>query len=71
MKKTRDFHYRSIHDRDGFWREEAGRIHWETPFEQVIDYSRPPFARWFVGARPTSVTTPSTAGCRSRPTSRR
>lgn len=51
MKKTRDFHYRSIHDRDGFWREEAGRIHWETPFEQVIDYSRPPFARWFVGGK--------------------
>ena len=23
--KTRDFHYRSIHDRDAFWREQAGR----------------------------------------------
>jgi len=51
MEKTRDFHYRSIHDRDGFWREEARRIHWETPFTQVLDDSRLPFARWFVGGR--------------------
>ena len=31
MQKTRDFHYRSVHDRDAFWREEASRVHWETP----------------------------------------
>ncbi|WP_258128968.1 propionate--CoA ligase [Achromobacter anxifer] len=51
MQKTRDFHYRSIHDRDAFWREEAGRIHWETPFDSVLDFSRPPFAKWFTGGR--------------------
>lgn len=49
MHKTRDFHRRSIEDRDAFWRSEAQRIHWETPFSQVLDDSRPPFARWFVG----------------------
>ena len=32
------------------WRnEEAQLIHWHRPFRQVLDYSRPPFARWFVG----------------------
>lgn len=51
MEKTRDFHYRSIHDPDGFWREQAQRIHWETPFSQVLDDERLPFARWFVGGR--------------------
>ncbi|WP_268988264.1 propionate--CoA ligase [Bordetella hinzii] len=51
MEKTRDFHYRSIHERDAFWRKEAERIHWETPFEEVLDFTRPPFARWFVGGR--------------------
>jgi len=51
MDKIRDFHYRSIHDREGFWRAEAGRIHWETPFERVLDDSRLPFARWFPGGR--------------------
>ena len=45
----RDFHRRSIEERDAFWREEAQLIDWHRPFEQVLDYSRPPFARWFVG----------------------
>jgi len=44
-----DFYRRSIDDRDGFWREQAGLIDWHTPFDQVCDYSNPPFARWFVG----------------------
>jgi propionyl-CoA synthetase len=43
------FHKRSIEDRDSFWREQAQLIDWQTPFRQVLDYSRPPFARWFVG----------------------
>ncbi len=45
----RAFHRRSIEDRDGFWREQAQLIHWEKPFAKVLDYSRPPFAKWFVG----------------------
>ena len=44
-----EFHRRSIEDRDGFWREQAMLIDWERPFDRVLDYSRPPFARWFVG----------------------
>ncbi len=42
-------HRRSIEDREGFWRAEANRIEWHKPFESVLDYSRPPFAKWFVG----------------------
>ncbi|MFN7642645.1 MAG: propionate--CoA ligase [Burkholderiales bacterium] len=45
----RSVHRRSIEDRAGFWGEEAARIEWRTPFTEVLDYSRPPFARWFVG----------------------
>ena len=44
-----DLHRRSITDRESFWTEEARRIHWQRRFDQVLDYSRPPFARWFVG----------------------
>ena len=44
-----DFHRRSIEDRDAFWAEQAALIDWKTPFTQVCDYSKPPFARWFVG----------------------
>jgi propionyl-CoA synthetase len=47
----REFHRRSIEDRDAFWGEQARLIDWHTPFERVLDYSRPPFARWFVGGR--------------------
>jgi propionyl-CoA synthetase len=43
------FYQKSINDPDGFWSEQAKRIDWHKPFEQVCDYSRPPFAKWFVG----------------------
>ena len=44
-----DFHRRSIEDRDGFWTEQAQLIDWHKPFNQVCDYSKPPFANWFAG----------------------
>lgn len=46
-----EFHRRSIEDRDGFWREQAELIDWHRPFDQVCDYSQPPFASWFVGGQ--------------------
>ncbi|WP_395070915.1 propionate--CoA ligase [Paraburkholderia silvatlantica] len=49
--RYRDFHRESVANPDDFWRREAGRIHWETPFDQVLDRSKPPFARWFCGGR--------------------
>ncbi|MDE2433934.1 MAG: propionate--CoA ligase [Burkholderiales bacterium] len=42
---------RSVADRDVFWREQANRIDWHHSFEQVCDYSNPPFAKWFVGGQ--------------------
>jgi propionyl-CoA synthetase len=51
MGSYKAFHERSIADKEGFWREQAQLIHWEQPFTQVLDYSRPPFAKWFVGGR--------------------
>jgi len=44
-----ELYRRSIHDRDGFWGEQAKRIDWHRPFDTVCDYSEPPFARWFAG----------------------
>jgi propionyl-CoA synthetase len=46
-----DFHRTSIEDPESFWRKEAQRIDWHTPFSQVLDYSRPPLAKWFVGGQ--------------------
>jgi propionyl-CoA synthetase len=48
-EKYRAFHARSISDREGFWREQASLVHWHKPFGKVLEYTRPPFARWFVG----------------------
>jgi propionyl-CoA synthetase len=42
---------RSIDDPEGFWGEAAQAIHWDQPFEQVLDQGRPPFYRWFRGGR--------------------
>ncbi|MBM3354044.1 MAG: propionate--CoA ligase [Betaproteobacteria bacterium] len=48
MSTYKEFHARSLQDRDAFWTEEAKRIDWHKPFTKVLDYSRPPFAKWFV-----------------------
>jgi len=49
MGAYKDFHLRSITQRDAFWAEQAQLIDWHRPHTQVCDFSRPPFAKWFVG----------------------
>src|SRR2546427_12569941 len=49
MTTYREFLRRSIEDKEGFWAEQAKLVHWERPPGKVLDYRRPPFARWFVG----------------------
>jgi len=51
MAAYREFHARSIKQPEAFWAEQARLIDWHAPFQQTLDYSRPPFARWFVGGR--------------------
>jgi propionyl-CoA synthetase len=51
MAAYKEFHDRSISDPEAFWSEQAKLIDWHQPFAQTLDYSRPPFARWFVGGR--------------------
>ena len=39
-------------DLEGFWARQAReRLTWDTDFEQVLDWSEAPFAKWFVGGR--------------------
>jgi propionyl-CoA synthetase len=49
MAKYKEFHRRSLEQPEAFWGEQAALIDWHKPFGKVLDYSRPPFARWFVG----------------------
>ncbi|HSZ27869.1 MAG TPA: propionate--CoA ligase [Chthoniobacterales bacterium] len=44
-----EFCRRALEQREAFWAEQAEAIHWEKPFQKVCDFSRPPFAKWFVG----------------------
>jgi propionyl-CoA synthetase len=48
VTRYRAFLDKSIRSPETFWAEEAKLIEWERPFSRVLDYSRPPFARWFV-----------------------
>jgi propionyl-CoA synthetase len=49
MGTYKEFHRRSIEQREEFWAEQARLVDWQRPCSRVLDYSRPPFAKWFVG----------------------
>ncbi|SCL37614.1 acetyl-coenzyme A synthetase [Micromonospora pallida] len=38
-------------DRLGFWERQARRLTWTREWDQVLDWSNPPFAKWFVGGQ--------------------
>ena len=44
-----EVYQRSLSDPEGFWGEAAQAIHWDKPWDKVLDDSRPPFYRWFAG----------------------
>ena len=44
-----DFYRRSIEQPEAFWAEQAQAIHWHRPPDRILDDSRPPFRKWFVG----------------------
>jgi propionyl-CoA synthetase len=40
---------RALTDPEGFWGEQAERVHWTKRWDRVLDDSNPPFYRWFPG----------------------
>ena len=38
---------RAATDRLAYWADRARELHWHTPFQEVLDWSNPPFAKWF------------------------
>ena len=40
---------RAASDRLAFWAEAAERLDWGQKWDEVLDWSNPPFAKWFVG----------------------
>ncbi len=48
--------YRTVYDRsladpEGFWAEAAAALHWDGPWDRVLDATHAPFHRWFEGGR--------------------
>ncbi|HEY7596322.1 MAG TPA: acetate--CoA ligase [Actinophytocola sp.] len=46
-----DLYQQADADREAFWADEARKLHWDTEWNQVLDWSNPPFAKWFVGGK--------------------
>src|ERR1044071_5010072 len=44
-------HERAAADPEGFWAEQADALDWAEKWDQVLDWSNPPFAKWFVGGK--------------------
>jgi acetyl-CoA synthetase len=40
---------RAASDRLAFWAEQADRLDWGQRWDEVLDWTNPPFAKWFVG----------------------
>jgi acetyl-CoA synthetase len=48
---TEDLYKAAEANRLKFWADQARRQSWETPFDEVLDWSEAPFAKWFVGGK--------------------
>ena len=48
---TADAYAEAGADRLAFWEQQARRLHWAKQWDQVLDWSNPPFAKWFVGGQ--------------------
>ena len=48
---TADWYARADADVEGFWAEQARRLTWAQEWSTVLDWSSPPFAKWFVGGK--------------------
>src|SRR5690625_4095538 len=48
LVRARDLYAQADQDRLEYWASRArNEVYWETPFTEVLDWSNPPFARWF------------------------
>jgi acetyl-CoA synthetase len=41
----------AVQDREQFWARQAAYLDWDTPWNQILDWSDAPFAKWFVGGK--------------------
>ena len=49
LKEYNEFHRHSIEEPEAFWAQQARFIDWHRDWDEVLDFSEPPFTKWFVG----------------------
>ena len=40
-------YWRAAEDPEGYWAEQAQNLNWKKPFTEILDWTNPPFAKWF------------------------
>ncbi len=51
MEEYQRLYDEAARDPELFWGERARDLHWFAPWTKVLDWSNPPFAKWFVAGR--------------------
>jgi acetyl-CoA synthetase len=49
MQQYEDLYRAAATDPETFWGEQAEQLDWFTRWTKVLDWSKPPFAKWFIG----------------------
>ncbi|KAK3273718.1 hypothetical protein CYMTET_18061 [Cymbomonas tetramitiformis] len=50
MALQAQYHKLALEDPEEYWAQAANSIFWYNKWSKVLDFSNPPFSRWFVGA---------------------
>ena len=51
MNDYRSVYRRSMDEPEAFWAEAAGELHWDRPWQRVLNFDEPPRYRWFEGGK--------------------
>ena len=51
VKEYNELYKKSITQREQFWEEQANNLEWYKKWDKVLDASKKPFYKWFVGAQ--------------------
>jgi acetyl-CoA synthetase len=54
-KNPEEINDKASRDLEGFWAEQARQFEWFSPWEKVLDESKAPFFKWFVGGKTNIV----------------
>jgi len=51
MDEYEAIYKRSIEEPENWWAERAAELAWQKEWDTILDWSEPPFAKWFVGGK--------------------